>query len=232
MVAVPLGGSVLFTGMLGPSAPVVNGVLMAAGVSMLLYALVTQYGHLLRRRTAPIILGGVFTEGFFVFGGLAYLASSLVDRFDVAVSTAGLLLAGFGLGGLVYSAAVKRLVALIGDLGILVLGGALLGLAFVAIGVIPNWQSFVPLVIVLGMGYYTMHGTLQTRATEMAPEARGAAISLFAFAFFMGQSAGPIVLGRILQARGYGAAFATAGLGLALMAVVARTFFARAAREQ
>jgi predicted MFS family arabinose efflux permease len=171
----------------------------------------------------------VFTEGFFVFGGLAYLASSLVDRFDVAVSTAGLLLAGFGLGGLVYSASVRRLVALIGDLGILLLGGALLGVAFVAIGLIPNWQSFVPLVIVLGMGYYTMHGTLQTRATEMAPESRGAAISLFAFAFFMGQSAGPIVLGRILQARGYGSAFMTAGVGLALMAVVARTLFARAA---
>lgn len=232
MVVVPLGGAVLFTGMLGPSVPTVNGVLMAVGVAMLLYALVTQYGHLLRRRTAPIILGGVFTEGFFVFGGLAYLAASLVDRFDVAVSTAGLLLAGFGLGGLVYSAAVKRLVALIGDLGILLLGGALLGLAFVAIGVIPNWQSFVPLVIVLGMGYYTMHGTLQTRATEMAPEARGAAISLFAFAFFMGQSAGPIVLGRILQARGYGAAFATAGVGLALSAVVARAFFARAAEAR
>jgi predicted MFS family arabinose efflux permease len=79
------------------------------------------------------------------------------------------------------------------------------------------------------MGYYTMHGTLQTRATEMAPESRGAAISLFAFAFFMGQSAGPIVLGRILQARGYGSAFMTAGVGLALMAVVARTLFARAA---
>ena len=232
MLAVPLGGSVLFAGMLGLLAPLVNGVLMAAGVAMLLYALVTQYGHLLRRQTAPIILGGVFTEGFFVFGGLAYLASSLVDRFDVAVSTAGLLLAGFGLGGLVYSASVKRLVALIGDLGILLLGGALLGVAFVAIGLIPNWQSFVPLVIVLGMGYYTMHGTLQTRATEMAPESRGAAISLFAFAFFMGQSAGPIVLGRILQARGYGSAFMTAGLGLALMAVVARTLFARAAEAR
>jgi YNFM family putative membrane transporter len=232
MVAVPLGGSVLFAGMLGLWAPLVNGGLMAAGVSMLLYTLVTQYGHLLKRPTAPIILGGVFTEGLFVFGGLAYLASSLVDRFGIAVSTAGLLLAGFGLGGLVYSASVKRLVALIGDLGILLLGGVLLGVAFVAIGLIPNWQSFVPLVIVLGMGYYTMHGTLQTRATEMAPESRGAAISLFAFAFFMGQSAGPIVLGRILQARGYGSAFITAGVGLALSAAIARTFFARAAEAR
>jgi len=80
---------------------------------------------------------------------------------------------------------------------------------------------------VLGMGYYTMHGTLQTRATEMAPEARGTAISLFAFAFFMGQSTGPILLGRILQARGYPAAFITAGIGLAALAGTARVLFAQ-----
>ena len=162
-----------------------------------------------------------------------YLASSLVDRFDVAVSLAGLLLAGFGLRG----SGLQRhgssgWLRFIGDLGILVLGG-------VASRAPPSWRSvssqnladlFVPLVVVLGMGYYTMHGTLQTRATEMAPESRGAAVSLFAFAFFMGQSAGPIVLGRILQARGYTAAFMTAGAGLAIMAVVARTLFARAAQ--
>ena len=49
------------------------------------------------------------------------------------------------------------------------------------------------------MGYYTMHGTLQTRATELAPQARGTAISLFAFFFFMGQATGPQLLGSILK---------------------------------
>ena len=39
-----------------------------------------------------------------------------------------------------------------------------------------RWHWFIPPVIFVGMGYYTMHGTLQTRATELAPEARGAAI--------------------------------------------------------
>jgi len=76
-----------------------------------------------------------------------------------------------------------------------------------------------------------MHGTLQTRATEMAPEARGAAISLFAFAFFMGQSAGPRILGRILEYRGYPAAFVTAGIGLLILVVLARTLFQSLARR-
>jgi predicted MFS family arabinose efflux permease len=228
LLAVPAAGALLFAGMLGAWAPFANVALLAVGAALLLYALVTQYGHLLRRSGAPAILGGVFTEGLFVFGGLAYMASSLTDRFAISFSAAGLLLAGFGLGGLIYSASVKGLLARIGDLGILVLGGVLLGVGFVGIGTIPTWQLFVPLVIVLGMGYYTMHGTLQTRATEMAPEARGTAIALFAFAFFMGQSTGPIVLGRILQARGYVAVFVTAGVGLLALSLTARAAFIRA----
>jgi predicted MFS family arabinose efflux permease len=232
MFAVPAGGSILFAGMIGVTPAAVTTVLLATGSAILLYALFTQYGSMLRRPGVPAILGSVCVEGLFVFGGLAYLASFLTDRFGIAYGTAGLMVAGFGVGGLLYSASVKRLVASIGDLGILLLGGTLLGSAFIAIGLIPNWYSFIPLVILLGMGYYTMHGTLQTRATEMAPEARGTAISLFAFAFFMGQSTGPMLLGRILQASGYPAAFITAGTGLIALAGTARLLFARMRRAE
>ena len=227
MFTVPLGGSFIFAGMLGVTSSLVTALVVAAGVALLLYALVTQYNYLLKRRNARAVLGSVLLEGLFVFGGLAYLASSLTDRFGMTTVGAGIVLAGFGVGGLVYSLSVKKLVVRIGELGILLLGGGLLGVAFVAIGLMRNWQSFVPLVILLGMGFYTMHGTLQTRATEIAPEARGAAISLFAFSFFMGQSLGPIALGRVLEVQGYSAAFVTAGVGLVVTAVVARALFAR-----
>src|SRR5207237_7276588 len=101
---------------------------------------------------------------------------------------------------------------------------------FVLVGLMPSWHWFVPTVIVLGMGYYTMHGTLQTRATELAPEARGTAISLFAFFFFMGQATGPQLLGAVLKARGYAAAFFLAGAGLFATAAISRTLFGRARR--
>jgi len=227
MMTVPLGGAILFGGMLGVASRLVTGLLLGIGAALILYALATQYGYLMKRSNAQVILGTVFFEGLLVFGGLAYLASSLTDRFGVAYSTAGLMLAGFGGGGLAYSLSVKKLVTRIGDLGILLAGGALLGAGFVGIGMMPNWQSFVPLVIVLGMGFYTMHGTLQTHATEMAPATRGAAISLFAFAFFMGQSIGPMALGRILEGHGYPAVFVIAGIGLLVLAVVARALFVR-----
>jgi predicted MFS family arabinose efflux permease len=167
-------------------------------------------------------------EGLFVFGGLSYLASSLTDRFGINYAYAGLMVAGFGCGGLIYSASVKKLVTRAGELGVLLLGGTLLGFGFVAIGVMPSWGWFIPMIVILGMGYYTMHGTLQTRATELAPHARGTAISLFAFFFFLGQATGPQLLGAIVKARGYGAAFVVAGVGLFTIAVVARVLFSRA----
>jgi predicted MFS family arabinose efflux permease len=230
ILAVPLGGSVIFVGMLGVLSVELARAMEGIGACFLIYALVTQYGGMLRRPSAPLVLGTVLLEGLFVFGGLSYLASSLTDRFNINYAAAGLMVAGFGLGGLVYSVSVKKLIGRIGELGILLLGGTLLGVAFVSIGVMTAWQWFIPLVILLGMGYYTMHGTLQTRATELAPEARGTAISLFAFFFFMGQAAGPQLLGSVLKSYGYGPAFLTAGVGLFTVAVISRQLFALARR--
>jgi YNFM family putative membrane transporter len=226
MLAVPIGGSVIFVGMLDVLPIELSRALAGLGACLLIYALVTQYGGMLKRHNALLVLGTVLLEGTFVFGGLAYLASSLTDRFSINYASAGVMVAGFGIGGLVYSFSVKKLVGRIGELGILLLGGTLLGIAFVSIGLLTVWQWFIPLVILLGMGYYTMHGTLQTRATELAPEARGTAVSLFAFFFFMGQATGPQLLGSIVKSNGYGPAFITAGAGLFTVAAISRQMFA------
>jgi YNFM family putative membrane transporter len=229
ILIVPAGGLLVFAGLLGV-LPVAGSVAVGgAGVALLVYALATQYGGMLTRPGAPLVLATVLLEGLFVFGGLSYLASSLTDRFGINYAYAGLMVAGFGCGGLIYSVSVKRLVGRIGELGVLLLGGTLLGVGFVSTGLMPSWHWFVPAVIVLGMGYYTMHGTLQTKATELAPAARGTAISLFAFFFFLGQATGPQLLGSVLNRRGYADAFVVAGVGLFLTAVISRAIFARSA---
>jgi len=115
MLAVPLGGSVIFLGMVGVLSLELSRILEALGACLLIYALVSQYGGMLRRHNAPLVLGTVLLEGLFVFGGLSYLASSLTDRFGVNYASAGLMVAGFGVGGLVYSFSVKKLVNRIGE---------------------------------------------------------------------------------------------------------------------
>jgi predicted MFS family arabinose efflux permease len=228
ILTVPIGGTLIFVGLLGLLPALASLAFEIAGAACLAYALGTQYGGMMRLPGAWLVLGTVMLEGLFVFGGLSYLASSLTDRFGINYAFAGLMVAGFGAGGLIYSLSVKKLVTRAGELGVLVIGGALLGAAFVVIGLMPSWPWFVPSVVLLGMGYYTMHGTLQTRATELAPQARGTAISLFAFFFFLGQATGPQLLGSVLKARGYPAAFIVAGVGLLATSLISRQLFARA----
>ena len=60
---------------------------------------------------------------------------------------------------------------------------------------------------------------LQTRGTEIAPEARGTAISFFVFALFIGGAIGTALLGVVLDARGFATTIAPgrqrpAGAGL------------------
>ncbi len=184
--------------------------------------------NLFRFPAAQLVLTTVFLEGVLVFGGLAFLATSMLDRFSfLGPSQVGLMLAGFGLGGLFYSLTVRRLVPRIGEKGILLLGGTLLALASVLIGALPVWWLFIPAMIVYGMGYYTMHGTLQTRATELNPQARATTVSLFAFIFFLGQGLGPIAMGQTIKALGYTWGYFAAGAALLLLAVWAHGQFAK-----
>jgi predicted MFS family arabinose efflux permease len=182
------------------------------------------YLALIGRPDARLILTAVFVEGFFVFGGLAFLGASLKDRFAfLRYDQIGLMLAGYGIGGLAYSFFVRRFVARLGERGIVILGGTLLAIAYLTIAWLPNIWLFLPAIIVFGMGYFTMHGTLQTKATELSPEARGTAVSLFAFCFFIGQALGALAIGRLIGGAGYPVGFATCGIGLAVLALWTQT---------
>jgi predicted MFS family arabinose efflux permease len=89
--------------------------------------------------------------------------------------------------------------------------------------VLPFWPAAVPAVLLLGGSFYLLHNTLQTRATEMAPAARGSAISAFAFCLFFGQAVGVAGAGLLVELAGYRAVFIIAGVGLAVLA----SWFAR-----
>src|ERR1700755_688476 len=45
-------------------------------------------------------------------------------------------------------------------------------------------------VTLIGLGFYMLHNTLQTNATQMSPEARGTAVGVFSAALYLGQTAG------------------------------------------
>jgi predicted MFS family arabinose efflux permease len=59
---------------------------------------------------------------------------------------------------------------------------------------------FAPVAITgIGLGYYMLHNTLQTNATQMTPQARGTAVAIFSSALYLGQTLGVAVNGFIFD---------------------------------
>jgi len=76
----------------------------------------------------------------------------------------------------------------------------------------------VPCIVVLGLGVYMFHNTLQVHATQMAPEARGGALALFACSLFIGQSVGVWLASLVIDAADARPVFAAAAIGLFVLA--------------
>ena len=68
-----------------------------------------------------------------------------------------------------------------------------------------------------GLGFYMLHNTLQTQATQMAPQARGGAVALFASVLFIGQSLGVSVVAVFMDGTSSWAVFSFAALGITLL---------------
>jgi MFS family permease len=49
--------------------------------------------------------------------------------------------------------------------------------------------------MLMGFGFYSLHGGFQVFTSEIAPDARASAVSLQAFAFNCGQFSGPLAYG-------------------------------------
>jgi predicted MFS family arabinose efflux permease len=60
------------------------------------------------------------------------------------------------------------------------------------------------------------HNTMQANATQMAPHARGTAVSLFASCLFLGQSLGVVLAAALIGHIGTGAVIALGGGVMAL----------------
>jgi YNFM family putative membrane transporter len=178
-----------------------------------------SYHRLLRRRWVWVVLATVFIEAFLFYGALTFIGAYLHSAFGLDYATIGLTLACLGIGGLTYALAVRRFVALFGERGLSLVGSGLLTLGFVAVALGPL-ALITPAVSLLGLGLHMLHNTLQTNATQMAPEARGLAVSTFANALFMGQAGGVWVAGHVVDRIGYAPVFLSSAGGLLVVGIV------------
>lgn len=159
----------------------------------------------------------VFIEGILIFGLLPYIAALLEARGAGGLREAGFVLAGFGIGGFLYTSLVGAMLPRLGLMRLIRWGACICGAGFAALALGGSWPLEALAFVIVGIGFYMIHNSLQTQATELAPDARGAAVAAHAFFFFLGQAAGPVIYGLSLPALGSGSTLMVAGGIMAML---------------
>ena len=203
-------------GVLGAIAMVASaigfrGVSAAAATRIDIRAVPATYIAIFRNPLAKIFFGAVLTEAICLFGLFPYMASLLAAGGETRAAIAGVVIAGFGAGGVIYASSVSLLLARLGERRLMIGGGTIMGLALMAVALRLPWPLQLVNFIVLGFGFYMLHGVIQIYASELAPTARGSAMAMHSASFFLGNAFGPVVYGVALASVGLTATVVTAG---------------------
>ncbi|MDO9412399.1 MAG: MFS transporter [Pseudolabrys sp.] len=169
----------------------------------------------------------VFLEGAIMFGTYTYVGADLHTRFGLSFTAVGLVVATFGIGSIVYAMLSPHILRLLGERKMVVAGGFIVAVGFLVLAGAPVWQLAPAAGLLLGFGYYMVHNTIQTKATQMLPEARGNAIAAFSCALFVGQSVGVAFGSVVVDYQSAPTLFALAAAGWLAMALWATMRLAR-----
>lgn len=167
---------------------------------------------------AVLLVTGI--EGALAASALTFIPMDLHLRFGLSMPLAGALVALYGVGGLAYSRSARWMLRRWGETGLARIGGVCTALAFGTVALAPGWPWVPPACLLAGFGFYALHNTLQTNATQMMPQARGTAVSLFACCLFLGQSLGVWIAAWVVDRHSAPPVFAGAGAGLLVLGLV------------
>jgi MFS transporter, YNFM family, putative membrane transport protein len=175
-------------------------------------SVVADYRRILGSSWVRIMLLAVFLEGAFMFGAFAYVGADLHSRFGLNFTLVGLVIGTFGIGGLIYAGFVRQLFGRFGEIGLASYGAVTLGVAYLMLAVAPVWWATPAAVMMIGLGFYMLHNTLQTNATQMAPDARATGVCLFSAALYIGQPVGVALVAPVIDRFGARPVFFMAGI--------------------
>ena len=168
-----------------------------------------------------IVFGAVTCEGLSFFSVFPFTAAMFLGRGGSGSFEAGIALGAFAVGGMLYAALVRPLIAILGQWGMMRAGGLAAGFAYLAIAAPIGWIAASFCFLIAGFGFYMLHNTLQTRGTELAPSARASTFALFSACMFFGQGSAPVIGGAIFHAAGSNALFLASGSFIIVLGFVA-----------
>jgi YNFM family putative membrane transporter len=204
----------------------------SAGSASTLGEAFSRLGPVMRLPMTRFVLVIVFLEGIFLMSPTFFAPLHLQTGFGVSAGVGGVLLFASTAGALSFAAMAPRLVPRLGEARLLVTGGLI---ACVAYGV----AAFAPAAAVVfvclyfaGIGSFMMHNTMQVLATQMAPQARGAAVGLFAGFTFLGQGIGAWIWGRVVDHASTVEVLLAGSVGMLLLATGSRWGYLRLAAKR
>jgi predicted MFS family arabinose efflux permease len=178
------------------------------------------YARLLARGGSIRTYLVVFFEGLLILGSFSYAGAFAARELHLETFHIGLLMALFGVGVIAGGRVSGRLSERIGRPRLVGLGILLAAVGDVIVaGAGSHLAAFAAFTLLLGLGFMFAHSSLLTTATEFAERSRGAAMSLVAFAFMIGGSAGTTLAGRLIIGSGYRTLYVMYGLALAVLPV-------------
>jgi predicted MFS family arabinose efflux permease len=101
--------------------------------------LIPNYRAIFRNPLAKYCFGAVFVEAIFLFGVFPYMASLLYTEGVTSASIAGIVIAGFGVGGIFYTLSVSWLLAYVGENRLMAAGGMVMAFGLVVIALRASW---------------------------------------------------------------------------------------------
>lgn len=135
---------------------------------------------------------GVLLEGIAIFGIFPFVAILLHASGEFRATIAGFVIAGFAVGGAIFGLLVPQMLKLLGTRGLMIWGGFIVAAMLCVSTLRIAWPLEFAAFLVMGVGFYMMHNCFQLAASELAPAARGSAISLHSLFFFSGHAIGPV----------------------------------------
>ncbi|HEY7927576.1 MAG TPA: MFS transporter [Candidatus Dormibacteraeota bacterium] len=180
---------------------------------------VRQFTMVLQRPWALLVIGIGFAEGAVVLGLLTYLATAL-ETAGVGAALAGTVVAVFGGAVLAMSRVSSRLGRRRRMSTVMGIGGAGYAIAYYTIAFGQPVLGVLACSLVLGTGWALMHPLVQSWATEVVPEARASAVSLYAMALFVGSAVSAAIAAPLAEAHRFGTIFVSAALLATLLTVV------------
>ena len=174
-----------------------------------------NYRTIFRNPLAKICFGAVFLEALFMYGLFPHLATLLYAAGETRASIAGIVLGGFAIGGAIYGLRVAFFLERLGEQWMMRIGGLLMGLCLAFVVLRTPWQVEFINFMILGLSFYLLHAVIQLYASELAPDARGSAMALHSFFFFLGHAAGPAVYSLGLATIGINPVLLTGAIVLA-----------------